>query len=139
MAALQDPATAAAALREQLQQTFGDDARNVALRADDGRVGIAEAVTIDETVFIGRWYDDDALLRVGHEVAHAIQQRRGRAMGETDAVPLSSGRRTSLEIEAERAGHALVGGLRCLCEPLPSMRAIRARSCRRSSRRLRRY
>jgi len=111
MAALQDPATAAAALREQLQQTFGDDARNVALRDDDGRVGSAEAVTIDETVFIGRWDDDDALLRVGHEVAHAIQQRRGRAMGETDAVPLSSGRRTSLEIEAERAGHALVGGL----------------------------
>jgi hypothetical protein len=106
-----DPATAAAALREQLQHTFGDDARDVALRADDGRVGTAEAMTIDETVFIGRWADEDALLRVGHEVAHAIQQRRGRAMGETDVVQISSGRRVSLEIEAERAGHALMGGL----------------------------
>jgi hypothetical protein len=106
-----EPHATTSVLRERLQHTFGGDARDVELRPDDGRVGAAEAVTVDETVFIGRWDDGDALLRVGHEVAHAIQQRRGRAAGETDAATLPSVRRASLELEAERAGRALVGGL----------------------------
>ena len=105
------PGSAAIALRERLQRTFGEDARDVELRPDDGRAGTAEAVTVNETVFIGRWGDADALLRVGHEVAHAIQQRRGRAAGETDAAAIPSDQHASLELEAEHAGHALMGGL----------------------------
>ncbi|TMQ07151.1 MAG: DUF4157 domain-containing protein [Deltaproteobacteria bacterium] len=96
------PHAAAMVLRERLQQTFGNEARDVALRADDGRVGTAEAVTIDETVFVARWDDADAVLRVGHEVAHAIQQRRGRAAGETDAA---AGRREAGRARADARGH----------------------------------
>jgi hypothetical protein len=108
------PSTAGpgAALHERLHQTFGADARDVPVRADDGPVGAAEAVTVNETVFIGRWNDDELFVRMGHEVAHAIQQRRGRTMGgETDSAPISAARRASLEMEAEHAGHALVSGM----------------------------
>lgn len=106
-----DPRSATMALHDRLQQTFGEDARDVAFRRDDGRAGAAEAVTIGETVFLSRVGDSETLLRVGHEVAHAIQQRRGRAAGETDATAIPSGRRASLELEAEQAGQALIGGL----------------------------
>lgn len=59
---------------------------------------------------IGRWGDAEALLRVGHEVAHALQQRRGRAAGETDAAAIPSARRASLELELTYQARATVDG-----------------------------
>ncbi|HEX2692247.1 MAG TPA: EndoU domain-containing protein [Kofleriaceae bacterium] len=95
------------AFEDRVARTFGDAARGIPVRDDDGQARGAEAATVGGAVFLGRRGGADEALRVGHELAHAIQQRRGM---DSDRR-ISRSQRGALEAEAERAGHAFAAGL----------------------------
>lgn len=96
------------ALADRAVQTFGEVARGIAVRDDAGQARGAEAAAVSGEVFVARRGDADESVRVGHEIAHAIQQRRGDAGAH---APMTRGRRSALEAEAEIAGHAFAAGL----------------------------
>jgi hypothetical protein len=101
--------------REQMERSFQADFSAVRVREGGGLppAGV-RAVTRGETIHLGP--DSGALDRpdtrslLGHELAHVLQQREGRA------VPTMPGSRTgyarALETEAGRAGEAAAGGRR---------------------------
>ena len=95
-------------LRAELRRSFGDGADEVEIEvaATAGDVAGAEAVTHHRRVLVAPGQfdpaSDEGRLRIGHEVAHALQQRGSGPVGRRDA----------LEVEAEQAGRALVAGAR---------------------------
>jgi hypothetical protein len=101
-------------LEAQMRRTFGGAARGVAISADSTRplAAGAEGVAIGEQVYIAPGYYDLTTTtgreRLGHEVAHVLQQRRGRDL----RARITSRERAGLEAEADRAGHAFARGER---------------------------
>jgi uncharacterized protein DUF4157 len=113
------------ALAAQLRSTFGPTAADVTITPDSTQplAAGAEGVTIDEKVFLapGR-YDLGSTAgkeRIGHEVAHVVQQRRGRDL----RAPLAAGERAHLEAEADRAGSAFARGERFVVQGRAPTRA----------------
>lgn len=96
------------ALAIDLTRTFGHAARDIPLLEDAARARGAEAATVGGAVYFAPGLldpeRDEGRLRIGHEVAHALQQRQAAA------PPLDRTRRAALEAEAEAAGRAFVGG-----------------------------
>jgi hypothetical protein len=102
----------AATLVAQMRRTFGAAASDVPIATDSARAQAAgaEGVAIGEKVYIAPGYYDLTTAagreRLGHEVAHVMQQRRGRDL----PARLGTGDRAGLEAEADRAGHAFARG-----------------------------
>ena len=94
-------------LGDALAATFGENVREVPIEAESAVARRAEGVTVDGRVQLGPGRFDaasyDGQVRIGHEVAHALQQTRGR-------LPVTKTSRATLEAEAERAGHAFARG-----------------------------
>jgi hypothetical protein len=103
---------AAASLAAQMRRTFGVAAGDIAITPDSPRplAAGAEGVAVGEQVYIAPGYYDLTTTagreRLGHEVTHVLQQRRGRDLPGW----LSASERAGLEAEADRAGHAFARG-----------------------------
>jgi Domain of unknown function (DUF4157) len=99
-----------APLDARLQATFGMRARDVAIERESPRPQGAEGVAVDRRVYLGRGRFDldshEGRVRLGHEVAHAVQQQQGEA----DRRRISTRQRAELETEAELAGQAFARG-----------------------------
>jgi putative RNase toxin 3 of polymorphic toxin system/uncharacterized protein DUF4157 len=98
-------------VRRTLATTFGGQARGIDIVMGAGAAG-ARGLTRDGRVHLGRssldWSRFEDRFLLGHEIAHAIQQRHGAGLaGETTA----RGRRAAFEDEADRAGLSLARGL----------------------------
>jgi Domain of unknown function (DUF4157)/Novel toxin 15 len=108
------PSRQPALLAAQMRRTFGATAGDISITADSTRplAAGAEGVTVGEQVYIAPGYYDLTTLegreRLGHEVAHVLQQRRGRSLPNQ----LRDGERAGLEAEADRAGQAFARGQR---------------------------
>ena len=96
-------------LEARLRATFGLRERDVAIERESARPRGAEGVTVDQTVHLGRGQFDleseEGRVRLGHEVAHAVQQQQGDGRAQ-----ISQRERSELEAEAELAGHAFARG-----------------------------
>jgi peptidoglycan hydrolase-like protein with peptidoglycan-binding domain len=94
---------------EDAERTFGAQARDVSVGVDGGQAQGAEAATVGAQVFMAPGQLDtegaEGRVRIGHEVAHVLQQRRGGG-----DEPLTGSRRQGLEDEAEQAGRAFARG-----------------------------
>ena len=103
-------ATVWSQLSAALERTFGPDAGFVEILRDHPAPAGAEAFTTDQRVHVAPGYFDadseSGRVRLGHEVAHALQQRRG---GDR-RTRISASERAALETEAELAGHAFAAG-----------------------------
>src|SRR5262249_36742827 len=86
-------------LAAQMQRTFGTAAGDVAITPDSTRplAAQAEGVAVGEQVYIAPGFYDLTTVegheRLGHEVAHVLQQRRGRDL----PARLGVGERVGLE------------------------------------------
>jgi hypothetical protein len=100
-------------LGDALAATFGENVREVPIEAESAVARRAEGVTVDGRVQLGPGRFDatsyDGQVRIGHEVAHALQQARG-VNSTGGRLPVTQTRRAALEAEAERAGHAFARG-----------------------------
>ena len=100
-------------LGDATAETFGENAREVPIEAESAVPRRAEGVTVDGRVHLGPGRFDatshEGQVRIGHEVAHALQQARG-VNTTSGQLPVTRTRRATLEAEAERAGHAFAGG-----------------------------
>lgn len=100
-------------LGDALAATFGENVRDVPIKAGSAVARQAEGVTVDGRVQLGPGRFDvtsfEGQVRIGHEVAHALQQARG-VNSTGGGLPVTRPRRATLEAEAERAGHAFAGG-----------------------------
>lgn len=105
---------AAELLAAQMRRTFGATGGDVPIATDSPRplAAGAEGVAVGEQVYIAPGFYDlttpEGRERLGHEVAHVLQQRRGRDL----PGRISDGERTGLEAEADRAGRAFARGER---------------------------
>jgi Domain of unknown function (DUF4157)/A nuclease family of the HNH/ENDO VII superfamily with conserved AHH len=100
-------------LGDALAATFGENVREVPIEAESAVARRAEGLTVNGRVQLGPGRFDatsyEGQVRIGHEVAHALQQARG--VNPTGGrLPVTQTRRATLEAEAERAGHAFAGG-----------------------------
>ena len=100
-------------LGDALAATFGESVRKVPVEAESAVARRAEGVTVDGRVQLAPGRLDatsyEGQVRIGHEVAHALQQARG-VNSASGRLPVTQAGRAALEAEAERAGHALAGG-----------------------------
>ena len=100
--------------RNALMGSLGERAGRVAIEIGSTETKGAEGVTVGRRVHLapGRFDTQsyEGRVRLGHEVAHAIQQERGAGLS-PELVPAH---RAVLEIEAERAGRAFADGRRIL-------------------------
>ena len=102
------------ALAAQMRRTFGRAASDVSITTNSTRAlnAGAEGATVGEQVYIAPGYYDLTTIegreRLGHEVAHVLQQRRGRDL----PARLGAGERAKLEAEADHAGRAFARGER---------------------------
>jgi Domain of unknown function (DUF4157) len=96
--------------RNALMGSLGEEAGRVAIETASNETKGAEGMTIGRQVHLapGRFDTQsfEGRVRLGHEVAHAIQQERGSGSSSS----LAPGQRATLEIEAEHAGRAFAGG-----------------------------
>ncbi len=105
---------AAESLAAQMRRTFGGAAVDVAIAPNSTRplAAGAEGVAVGEQVYIAPGFYDlttpEGRERLGHEVAHVLQQRRGRDL----PARLGAGERAGLEAEADHAGRAFARGER---------------------------
>ncbi|MBZ4416010.1 DUF4157 domain-containing protein [Myxococcus sp. RHSTA-1-4] len=95
-------------LRESLQRTFGPEAARIPIHPRSSLATGARGLTVNGEVHLAPGFDDvrsaDGRGRVGHEVAHALQQRAGAGGGLTGA------RRANLEAEAGLAARSFIEG-----------------------------
>jgi len=98
--------------RNALISSLGDGAGRIAIEIASTETKGAEGMTVDRRVHLapGRFDTQsyEGRVRLGHEVAHAIQQERGAGL----SASLAPVHRAALEMEAERAGRAFAGGRR---------------------------
>lgn len=96
-------------IRDALQRTFGPEAARIPIHAGSPLATGARGLTVNGEVHLAPGFadlrGDDGRRRVGHEVAHALQQRAGASGG------LPDGRRAGLEAEAHHAASSFVQGL----------------------------
>ena len=96
--------------RNALTGSLGEGAGRIAIEIASAETKGAEGMTVDRRVHLapGRFDTQsyEGRVRLGHEVAHAIQQERGAGL----SSGLAPAHRSALEIEAERAGRAFADG-----------------------------
>ena len=99
--------------RNALMGSLGERAGRIAIETASTKTKGAEGLTVDRRVHLapGRFDTQsyEGRVRLGHEVAHAIQQERGAGLSSA----LAPAHRTALEMESEEAGRAFAGGRRC--------------------------
>lgn len=98
--------------RNALMGSLGQRAGAIAIETASTKTKGSEGMTIDRLVHLapGRFDTQsyEGRVRLGHEVAHAIQQERGAGLSSA----LAPARRVALETEAESAGRAFADGRR---------------------------
>jgi hypothetical protein len=106
------PLTLLGQARNALMASLGEGAGRIAIEIASAEAKGAEGVTVGRRVHLapGRFdtQSHEGRVRLGHEVAHAIQQERGAGL----SPELAPAHRAVLEIEAERAGQAFAEGRR---------------------------
>jgi hypothetical protein len=98
--------------RNALMGSLGEGAARIAIQTTSTETIGAEGMTVGRRVHLapGRFdtQSHEGRVRLGHEVAHAIQQERGTGL----SPALTPVHRAALEMEAERAGRAFADGRR---------------------------
>jgi hypothetical protein len=98
--------------RNALMASLGEGAGRIPIETASAETKGAEAMTVARRVHLapGRFDTQgyEGRVRLGHEVAHAIQQERGTGLSSA----LAPTHRATLEMEAERAGRAFADGRR---------------------------
>jgi hypothetical protein len=98
--------------RNALMASLGEGAGRIAIETASTETKGAEGMTVGRRVHLapGRFdaQSHEGRVRLGHEMAHAIQQERGAGLSSA----LAPGHRAALEMEAECAGCAFADGRR---------------------------